>query len=178
MTAPYAWLPMAGALAGLLCILASLAATGLLRNVRACFRARKARREPASMQEVDMFLNKILFKGETENIRFVSFCIDVFLFDFRPWYPDGLDRKAQYAFFDYMRTLDLRDMRAVTKLYIWLIQHDVKTDLKFQWNRDLPVKYNLSRRKYPKKIRDNVDSYGRDAILAYDLSKDPYALHP
>lgn len=132
---------------------------------------------PTSVRKVDMFLTRMAH--ETCNgTRFVSFRIDCFLFDFKPWNPDGLEEKAQYGFFDYARTLDLANQQAIVKLMLWLTQHGVRYDLRYQWNRDLPFTYNLKQIPKPRKLKRLVMSIGYDAIMAYDLSKDTHALHP
>lgn len=132
--------------------------------------------EPPSRRKVDMFLTRMIHETCYNGTRFVSFRIDCFLFDFKPWNPDGLDESIQYDFLDYTRTLDLANQQAIVKMAIWLIQRGVRFRLKYQYNGDLPVRYNLRQVRKPKKLWYMVLSMDRQALLDYDLSKDTHAL--
>ena len=133
---------------------------------------------PVQQRQADMFLNKMVHKTYYEDVRFVSFRIDCFLFDFKPWHPDGLDQDVQYGFLDYARTLDLANQQAIVKLMIWLEQRRVRFRLRYQWNSSLPFTYNIRQIKKPGMLRKLVASIDRDLLMAYDLSKDTHALHP
>lgn len=164
-------IPMAALLPLLAAAMYALVASGAVKNF-----FRPPERTP--YRKVDMFMNRMVHKTCYEDVRFVSFRVDCFLFDFRPWHPDGLERQVQYDFLDYARTLDLANQQAIVKMMMWLIQKDVKFRLRYQWNRDLPFFYNLGQIRKPKKLRGLVASIDRRLIMAYDLSRDAHALHP
>lgn len=170
MTLPAAVAPIA-ALLPLAAAVYFMIASGALKNFLVPPR-------PTPRRQADMFLNKMVHKTYYEDVRFVSLRIDCFLFDFRPWNPDGLDKDTQYAFLDYMRTLDLANQQAIVKMMMWLMQKEIKFRVRFQWNKNLPFTYNLGQMKKPKKLWNLVRSIDRGQLMAYDLSKDTHALHP
>lgn len=135
----------------------------------------KRRRTPISTRRADMFLNRLLFKSNVEKIRFVTFRIDCFLFDFR---PKGLDAKIQDGLFQYMKTLDLTKQQAIVKIYIWLTQHKVAFKFRYSWNWDLPLAYNIGQIRKPAFLRRRLEKVDRSELMAYDLASDPHALHP
>lgn len=165
------WYPGLTVLAALLPVFAAVAALYLPR-----FQFRRRKPDPPSQRAVDVFLNKLVHETWYNGTRFVTFRIDCFLFDFRPYYPQGLEKQLQYDLFDYLRTLDMSQQQAIVKMYIWLRQHRVKFDFRFQWNRSLPFRYNWQQRKKPAFLKNLIESVDQDQLMAYDLSKDPHAL--
>lgn len=160
----------AAAIAACLCMLAASA----VPHVQYLFR----KKMPVSQRRVDMFMNKLIHESAYGDFRFVTFRIDCFLFDFRKKYPNGLPDKIQYEFVDYTRTLDLANQQAIVKMAMWLIQHGIDFELKYQWNWDLPVRYNIGQRKKPAYLWKLIQGIDHDDLMAYDLSKDTHALHP
>lgn len=134
------------------------------------------RRKSPNQRAVDIFLNRLVHETWYNDAHFVTFRVDCFLFDFRKHNPDGLEKQVQYDLFDYMRTLDMSQQQAIVKIYIWLRQHGVRFDFRFQWNRDLPFRYNWQQRKKPAFLKKMLDSADQGQLMAYDLSKDPHAL--
>lgn len=135
----------------------------------------KRRRTPVSTRRVDMFLNRLLFKSNMDRISFVTFRIDCFLFDFG---PKGLVIEIQDELFQYMKTLDLAQQQAILKIYIWLMQHEVQFELRYSWNWDLPLAYNIRQIRKSAYLKSLIDSVDRNALMAYDLASDTHALHP
>ncbi len=125
----------------------------------------------------DRFLNRMAWNAATEgpdHVGIVSFSVDCFLFTFQ----DGFDAHTEYGFFQYAKTLDMADQRAIMKLWIWLTQQRVEFTLRFQWNKRLPVKYNLKQIWNVRAIREKLEGLVHRDVMAYDLTKDTCALHP
>lgn len=136
----------------------------------------RASRPEEPGRRMDRFISSLIQEGWQNGTKFVTVQLDCFLFDFRPYNPGGLDRDVQYRFFSYMRTLDLSDQRAIVKLYVWLVQNEIKFDFRFRWNKSLPVRYNLKQRRRPAYLKSLMDGLSREALMSWDLSRDPYAL--
>lgn len=134
------------------------------------------RRKGPNQRAVDIFLNRLVHETWYNNTHFVTFRVDCFLFDFRKHNPHGLEKQVQYDLFDYLRTLDMSQQQAIVKMYIWLKQHQVKFDFRFQWNRELPFRYNWQQRKKPAFLKNMLENVDQGQLMAYDLSKDPHAL--
>lgn len=139
-----------------------------------CQNRRTGAEEPG--RRMDRFISRLIQDGWQNDTKFVTVQIGCFLFDFRPYNPAGMGKDAQYRFFSYMRTLDLSDQRAIVKLYAWLVQNDIRFDFRFKWNRALPVRYNLGQRRRPAYLKSLMDGLGREALMSWDLSRDPYAV--
>lgn len=168
---PARWYPAPAVIAALLPLAAAMIVT--MPGFR--FR-RPGKARPASQRSVDIFLNRLMHETWYNETRFVTFRVDCFLFDFRRHNPDGLEKQVQYQFFEYLRTLDMSQQQAIVKAYIWLMQHGVKFDFRYQYNKSLPFRYNWAQRKKPAKLKSLLESVDRDDLLSYDLSKDPHAL--
>lgn len=169
LTAPYV------SITSTLAMLLPLLALAALLCMRYPSSRHRTRHSTPTVRQVDIFLNRLMHKTWYEDMRFVTFRIDCFLFDFR---PEGLEKQVQYEFFEYARTLDLANQQAIIKLYIWLLQHRIKFDLRFQWNKTLPARYNWQQRTKPAHLKNLIASVDQDELMAYDLSKDSNALHP
>lgn len=129
----------------------------------------------AEIEACDRFLNRMAWNaatGGTDDI--VQFRIDCFRFRF----DTGFDSRTEYEFFQYAKTLDLSDQRAVIKLWLWLKQHRVGFRFGFQWNRKLPFLYNVMKWDDIWAIKKLMDGLDETAIMSYDLAADQAALHP
>lgn len=128
---------------------------------------------PDDIAASDRFLTKMSFLSATEEERILTLLIDCFFFQF----GEGFTADVQYRMFQYMKTLDLTDQRAIVKLWIWLKQQRVTFWFEFQWNGRLPIWYNLLKVGDIRRLKKSIAGVKEEDIMAYDLSKDTYALH-
>lgn len=94
------------------------------------------------------FLNQLKWATCTEDdpsLRRLD--IDCFLFSFRT----PMCRQIQYAFLEYMETLDLENPMNYARMGMWLLRHSVEFRLRFRWSKTRPVHYNLRMLTIPRK---------------------------
>lgn len=116
----------------------------------------------------ERFLTKLDWKIHTGEMRDITmFQIDVYKFVFMtPLVGEILD-----DFVAYIKELDLSKVRSTMKIFVWLYQHGIYFRLKFGWNRNLPINYNLKNLFMPMKIRHTLFGYGHDELMACRLEK-------
>ena len=122
-------------------------------------------KEPA----VERFLTKLNWKIHTGEMRDITmFQIDVYKFVF---YDAACRGKSWTIFVAYIKGLDLSKVKSTMKIFVWLYQHGIYFRLKFGWNRNLPINYNLRNLFMPMKIRHTLFGYGHDELMACRLEK-------
>jgi hypothetical protein len=104
-----------------------------------------------------------IVNGEVGTLSMVQ--LDVFRFRF----PDGMDRDAAEALISYMKAIRMDELRAVMKLWVWLVQHDVRFRLTSAWNGMAPVLHNLGGIFRAAYVRRRLGGYGHDGLMAVDL---------
>lgn len=119
------------------------------------------------METAQQFLNRLKWKTATNDFKeMTSFRIDCYLFAFeRP-----LSKEEQYAFIEYAESLDLCQERSIIILYIWLYQKEIPFRLKFQWNENLPLLYNLKQVRKPGWYQRNLSRL-KEEVKVFDLEK-------
>lgn len=117
----------------------------------------------------DIFLNHMKWKTITKEFKDMkSLCIDCYAFKFkRP-----LLEQEQYTLFQYMETLDLTNEQNIVNIAIWLFQHEIPFHMSFQYNKSIPLSFNLSRMTRPKEIFNALEKQ-KDAVMAHNLMSSP-----
>lgn len=114
----------------------------------------------------DMFFEKLKWKLANNEIRdFTRFCVDVYCFRFE----EPLSQEMSTDFTGLAERLEMKEVRAVMILFVWLCQHDVKFSLVFRWNSSLPVWYNLRHMMEPHRVRKTLQACGHDDIMSCPL---------
>lgn len=117
-------------------------------------------------QDTQRVLNQAewgIVNGEVGTLSVVQ--LDVFRFRFH----DGMDRDAAEALISYMKTIRMDELRAVMKLWVWLVQHDVRFRLTSAWNGMAPVLHNLGGIFRVACARRRLKGYSHEEIMAVDL---------
>lgn len=103
-----------------------------------------------------------------------TFKLDCYLFEL----GDNFTKKIEYEFFQFAKTLDMADLRAVLKLWLWLRQHRVDFKFRFQWTPALSIRHNIKSWKTTRRLKKQLAALSEKAIMAYDLAACQHALHP
>lgn len=104
-----------------------------------------------------------IVNGEVGTLSVVQ--LDVFRFRFH----DDMDRDAAEALISYMKAIRMDELRAVMKLWVWLVQHDVRFRLTSAWNGMAPVLHNLGGIFRVACARRRLKGYSHEEIMAVDL---------
>lgn len=123
-------------------------------------------------RDSDMLLQRLKWDTNTKQLEGIfELKIDCYTFRFRP----NLTGCEQYAFLDFLETLNLASEHAILKAGIWLLQHNISFRLQFSWNRHLPWFWCLPKLWRPRKIY-RLLMKNRERCLKHDLSADTHAL--
>lgn len=128
-----------------------------------------------SIAACDQVLQQLIWNAAMnpdDSIR--TFKLDCYLFEF----GDNFTKKIEYDFFQFAKTLDLSDLRAVLKLWIWLRQQHVDFKFRFQWTRSLPILHNILTWDKVCAMKRLLAALSEEAVMSYDLAACQYALHP
>lgn len=119
--------------------------------------------------KVEMFLNRVKWDAcsKKSGSEIKRFQIDCFCFEFSPPLENGL----QYRFAEFLETIDLKSYNSVFKIGVWLLQNDVDFQLKFKWNRHVPIIRSIQILGMPKKLYRMLME-NREEFLNYDLYTD------
>lgn len=113
-----------------------------------------------------VFFNRLQWKLQNnEMTEFTSFLIDVYCFKFDPPLP----KEMSMAFTEFAGRLDMKQLRSVMILFVWLYQHGADFRLTFRWNRNASVRYNMKNLFWPRRVRKLLLKNGHDDIMSCPL---------
>lgn len=124
---------------------------------------RKEDRMGVSYRTAQIFLDRLNWKANCGGLNeLCSFQVDVYQFCM----ADSLKDDVLKAFTDFLRLLDMRQLRSVMIIFMWLYQRDIKFTLKFRYNQNLPFWYNLKNIRKPRVIRKKMLACGHDDLMS------------
>ncbi len=117
---------------------------------------------------VTIFLNRINWKANMGKMaQMDTFRVDVYQFVFDPPLRD----ETLMSFTKFIRKLPMREVRSVIKIWVWLYQHKIKFRLRFSWNGNLPVIYNLKHCMDPGNIDRKIKECGHENLMKYQFKE-------
>lgn len=117
-------------------------------------------------EDIGHFFSRLKWQsstGELEEVKNLLINSTLFTFD------APLSDRIRYGLFDYMEHLNIAEDRSIIKIAIWLHQHNVAFDIRFYYNTSLPVLYNLSRVKWPSRLKKSLLD-DMDSVMSFDLA--------
>lgn len=96
-------------------------------------------------------------QDELTDMRFLI--LDCFKFEFEP----PLEKQPQYDLLHFINGLELND-EAILQICAWLDDHNIKFKLKFQYDRNRSLWYNIQKRKI-EKIYEKIIKLMRDGRI-------------
>lgn len=119
-------------------------------------------------KRMQIFLNRINWKVSTEDIAKIhKIQVDTYLFSFKP----PLEGECLAEFTQFMQKLNMKKLKSIMMIWVWLYQHNVTFKTKFRYNPNMPLRYNIKRFRDPGKLHKQFLSYGHDDIMACPLDK-------
>lgn len=116
-----------------------------------------------SYRTAQIFLDRLNWKANCGGLNeLCSFQVDVYQFCM----ADSLKDDVLREFTNFLRLLDMRQLRSVMIIFLWLYQRNIKFTLKFRYNQDLPFWYNLKNMYKPREIRKTMRSCGHDDLMS------------
>lgn len=116
-----------------------------------------------SYRKAQIFLDRLNWKANCGGLNeLCSFQVDVYQFRM----ADSLRDDVLREFTDFLRLLDMRQLRSVMIIFMWLYQRDIKFTLKFRYNQNLPFWYNLKNIRKPRVIRKKMLACGHDDLMS------------
>lgn len=115
-----------------------------------------------------IFLNKLNWDVNMGKLKQIdTFRVDVYQFIFEHPLKDELLR----AFTGFIKTLPMREVRSVMKVWVWLYQQDIKFRLKYSWNENLPVLHNIKNLMEPGKVNQKLKSFSHEELMGCQLER-------
>ncbi len=123
--------------------------TGII-PIRIRFRKRKPEEKP---KDSFAFTNRLKWMNVNGDlVTMTAFQADCFYFQFQ-----DLTGEKCTEFINYMSRFSMKMERHTMMLYCWLVQNRVKFTLKWHWNKDLSIRYNIKRRHCARDLKAKLD---------------------
>lgn len=112
------------------------------------------------------FLNRLhwdaVMNKDANIVRFVN---DTYEFRF----AEPLEGKILIAFTAFLKSLPMTEIRSILKIWMWLYQHDISFQMKFTWNKNRSMLYNLRRIYEPRRINKRLNRFRCEDLMAYSF---------
>lgn len=86
-----------------------------------------------------------------------------------PQFAEPLEGKILTAFTAFLKSLPMTEIRSILKIWMWLYQHDISFQMKFTWNKNRSMLYNLRRIYEPRRINKRLNRFRHEDLMAYSF---------